>query len=251
MELNKLQLKKACDDLANYCVRILCPATDELFRDLEDNEVSLHQAFGVNMFAAHAIDYLHAIREARGDNISRSDLLKQFDALFSEEDAVLANRKFQLVNSINNSLKHIELDAKRTANAAVLEHYGPIRIGALVEREGRIYCNLDNYWFDFCRVVLRPILEEFRSIDFTDQDVIEGFASGEVLAVEAHAIDHDDPIDEMIEFCNPPCLNCGESEDECECRTFVFDKKGGHFEPIQSNPDFNFDRVMSQISGAY
>ncbi len=30
----------------------------------------------------------------------------------------------------------------------------------------------------------------------------------------------------MIEFCNRPCLNCGEYEDECECSTFVFDKNG-------------------------
>ena len=250
MKTDKLQIAQACKDMADYRDRVLSPATRGLFRDLESNQVSLHQAYSVNMFAAHAMDYLHAIRKAKGEKISRADLLEKFDELSSLDGAVLANRKFQLVNLINNSLKHIELDKQRRENTAAIEHYGPIRFGALVEQDGRVHCVLDNYRFDFCRVVLRPVLEPFIESDFSTQSYVEDFAEGDICFAGDSSYDLDDPIDQMIEHCNPLCLNCGEGEADCECATFVFDSEGCHFEPFPSDPNFNFDAVMSQISSA-
>lgn len=250
MQSNQLQLMQACKDLVDYRDRVLSPAANELFRDLESNEVSLHQVYAVNMFAAHAMDYLHAIRKTKGDSISRSNLLKEFDELYSVDGAALSNRKFQLVNLMNNSLKHIELDSKRSEYTSALEHYGPIRFGSLVEQEGHVYCILENYRFDFCRVVLRSVLSPFLESDFSHQSYVEEFASCEFLPEEAGLYDLDDPIEQMIEYCNPLCLNCGEGKAECGCSTFVIDKEGLRFEPIQPDPYFNFDAVMAQISSA-
>ena len=243
--------KKACEDLVRYCEMVLNPAATQFLSDLENNAVSLHQAYSVTMFAAHAMDYIHAIRAAKGDKISRADLLKEFDDLFEIEGAQLSNRKFQLINSINNSLKHIEIDGSKPSNSEAIKQYGPIRFGSLVEKEGKVICNLQHYWFDFGRVVLRPVLQELANLDLEDQTYIEDFATGDLGYIEISMIDEDDPIDKMIEYCNPDCLNCGEAEGECDCKSYVFDKSGGRFEPIPPDSRFNFDDVMSQISGAY
>lgn len=243
---------QACDDFLSYHSKILCPAASDFFCDLDKDSLSLHQAFAINMLAAHAMDYLHAVRVAQGQKISRLDLFQQFDENHSVEGAALANRKFELVNLLNNSLKHVELDGRRKANKMAIERYGPIRFGNLVESEGRIYCLLQQYRFDFGRVVLRTVLNPLTRIIFSNEEDVVDFASGEWIWEEGNGFDEDDPIDQMIEHCNPACANCGESESECECATFVFDGEAGRFEPLRSNEHlFDFNTVMSKISGAY
>ena len=59
--------------------------------------------------------------------------------------------------------------------------------------------------------------------------------------------DWDDPIDQMIAFCHPTCQDCGES-DSCKCDQFKYDDQSGEFKSDQ-NPKFNFDEVMSKITG--
>ncbi len=246
------EVAKACEDFLSFHTKILCPAAEEFFSELEGDSLSLHRAFSVNMLAAHTMDYLHAIRCANGDTITRSTLIKQFDEFYSDEEAALANRKFELVNLLNNSLKHIELDLDRPANKAALQHYGPIRFGALTEQNGRVYCLLQKYRFDFGRVILRSILNPLTRIVFTDNMDVIDFATGEWIWQEASDFENDDPIDQMIEYCNPACANCGELERECECTSFTFDGKNGRFEPLHLDSyQFDFDSVMAQISGAY
>ncbi|WP_457554248.1 hypothetical protein [Desulfobacula sp.] len=59
-----------------------------------------------------------------------------------------------------------------------------------------------------------------------------------------------DAIDRMIDACNPICLDCGEGKEECNCPEFIYNGKKGNFKPT-TDRNFNFDDVMSQISGAY
>jgi hypothetical protein len=59
-----------------------------------------------------------------------------------------------------------------------------------------------------------------------------------------------DAIDQMIVACNPECEDCGEAEDECRCELYVYDGVPGRFQPC-FNASFDFDTVMSRISGAY
>ncbi len=151
---------------------------------------------------------------------------------------------------LNNSLKHVELD-NRHANQEALHHYGPIRFRALTEENGRVYCLLQKYRFDFGRVVLRSVLNPFARLTFSCETDVVDFATGEWVWQEEPEIDSEDPIDQMIEHCNPPCANCGESENDCECATFVFDDQEGRFEPLRPDDyQFDFDAVMSEISGA-
>jgi len=54
----------------------------------------------------------------------------------------------------------------------------------------------------------------------------------------------------MIAFANPTCDDCGESSDLCACETYTYNGEAGAF---TSNccQSFDFDSVMSRISGAY
>ena len=251
MQTQKTTLTRACDDFLSYHERILCPAAGEFFSELEQDRLPLHRAFAVNMLAAHAMDYLLAIRTANGEEIRRPALLKRFDELYAADGAALANQKFELVNFVNNSLKHVELD-NRPANREALDHYGPIRFDVLIEEKGRVHCLLQRYRFDFGRVVLRSVLNPLTGLMFSNETDVVDFATGKWLWEDEPGLDPEDPIDQMIEHCNPPCVNCGESEDKCECATFVFDGKEGRFEPLRPDDyQFDFDAVMSQISGAY
>lgn len=252
MQSQNQKLTEACKDFLSYHANILSPAAEEFFLELDRDTLSLHRVFGVNMLAAHAMDYLHAIRTANGETIGRSALLEHFDEQYAHDDAALSNRKFELVNLLNNSLKHVEVDRNRSSNKAALQHYGPIRFGSLTEKEGRIYCLLQQYRFDFSRVVLRSVLEPLTRLVFSDEADVVDFATCEWVWEKDVGFDTDDPIDQMIEHCNPPCVNCGEAERECECATFVFNGEEGRFEPLRpDNYQFDFDSVMSQISGAY
>ncbi len=89
MQTQTTRLSEACEDFLSYHKGILYPAADEFFSELEQNRLTLHRAFAVNMLAAHAMDYLHAIRTANGEAIGRSELLKQFDELYEEDGAAL------------------------------------------------------------------------------------------------------------------------------------------------------------------
>lgn len=218
-------------------------------------QVELHQVFGANLFVAHAVDYIQAVRDADGIKESRKDLVRQFDQTFSVNGARFSNRKFELIDAINNALKHIRLDPDRYQQLE--RRYGPISFQSLVEEGGRVLCILQGYRFDYARVVLRPAYRALTNWNFDAlEDVLE-FARGEVEVSDWNhedalmaSNDPADAIDQMIVSCNPICDDCDEGENDCCCAEFVYEGEQGRFEP-RFHSDFDFDEVMSRISGAY
>ncbi len=244
-------LAEACSNYRAYVARILNPVTSEFLRKVKNNSVSLHEAFGVNLFVAHAVDYIHAIRKADGLNEGRTAFVKAFDQHFGVVGARFRDKKFELIDAINNSLKHVHLDEKRYKN--IVDQYGSISFKCLAPENGRVLCFLDGYRFDYPRSVLLPAIDCLSGSDFDDDaDVLE-FARGNIqitLDGSISSYDWEDPIDQMIEYCNPNCSDCNEPEDTCMCAAYVFDGKQGSFEP-NFDSTFDFNDVMSRISGAY
>ncbi|MBF1166456.1 MAG: hypothetical protein HXL68_15640 [Dechloromonas agitata] len=248
-------LEQACADYRQYLHAILEPAMAELRADIAARSVQLHRIFGANLFLAHAVDYILAIRKTAGLDDRRSEFVRRFDELFCVDGARLSNRKFELIDAINNALKHIRLDPEWYR--ALEQRYGPISFQSLYEEEGRVLCLLEGYRFDYVRVVLLPACQALLNWAFeTTEEVLE-FARGEFQISRWSADDElmasDDPadaIDQMIVRCNPECQYCGEHEQDCYCAEFVFEGEQGRFEPL-FHADFDFDTVMSRISGAY
>ena len=248
-------LVEACNNYKNYLTHILNPATSDFLNSIEINSVTLHEAFGVNLFVAHAVDYILAIRKADGANESRAKFIKEFDQNFGVIGSRFSGRKFELIDAINNSLKHVQLDNNRYKN--IVELYGPISFNCLAPENGRVLCFLEGYRFDYARAILRPAIRALSGCNFEDASDILEFARGNISIDFESAYEDsfesdewEDPIDQMIEYCNPNCADCEEPEDACMCATYFFDGKQGSFEP-NFDPSFNFDHVMSRISGAY
>lgn len=248
-------LEQTCADYWQYLHVILEPAMAALQADMDARRASLHQVFGANLFVAHAVDYIQAIRKADGVNEGRLDFVRRFDQLFCVGGSRLSNRKFELIDAINNALKHIRLDPKRYRDLE--KHYGPISFQSLYEDKGRVLCILEGYRFDYARVLLGPAYRALANWDFRNTADILEFSRGEFDVGDSCADDElmasddaADAIDQMIAACTPSCIHCGEDESECVCAEYVFEGEKGQFEP-RFFADFNFDRVMSRISGAY
>ncbi|AQQ50713.1 hypothetical protein KDW67_33755 [Burkholderia cenocepacia] len=248
----KSKLTEACSNYRTYIDRILNPVASEFLKKVNNNSINLHEAFGVNLFVAHAVDYIHAIRKADGLNEGRTAFVKEFDQHFGVAGARFRDRKFELIDAINNSLKHVQLDEKRYKS--IVDQYGSISFKCLVPEDGRVLCFLEGYRFDYARSILRPAIRALSGWNFDDNSEILDFARGNICIAHDESIpsyyDWEDPIDQMIEYCNPNCDDCEEPEGTCMCATYVFDGKQGSFEP-SFDPTFNFDHVMSRISGAY
>ncbi len=248
------ELKQACEDYGQYIQAILKPAMRQLQCDINAEKVELHQIFGANLFIAHAVDYIQAVHRADGIKESRVDLVKKFDLIFSVPGARISNRKIELIDAVNNALKHIRLDPERYEKLE--QHYGSISFQCLVQEGDRVFCILDGYRFDYARVVLLPAYRALANWDFEDIEDILSFARGEYGAIELgydDLMDSSDPmdaIDQMVVACNPECEDCGEVEGACCCAEYVFDGERGYFKPI-FQADFDFDAVMSRISGAH
>lgn len=242
-------IESACTNYRRYIETIFKPATQSFLRLLDERSVSLHEVYGTNLFVAHAVDYIRAIRLSNGENESRTDLVKKFDAIFSIDGARFKNKKFELIDAINNSLKHIQLNEKRYPELVQL--YGAISFNSLVQEEERVLCILEGYRFDYARVVLRPAIHALSGWHLGTIEAVLNFASGNITISEAFSdIDFDDPIDQMIAYANPTCDDCGETADLCACATYIYDGKAGTFTSNFSQ-SFDFDSVMSRISGAY
>lgn len=255
MTLLSPKLAHACNDYRRYIQTIFDPAMLRLNASVSAGKVELHEVFGANLFVAHAVDYIRAIRIADGFKESRAQLVRIFDQKFSVKGARFCNRKFELIDAINNALKHIRLDPERYSQLE--QQYGPISFQSLVEERGRVLCLLDGYRFDYARVVLRPAYQALANWDFDDVEHVLEFARGEtVLSDWTHEdtlMASDDPadaIDQMIAYCNPTCDDCGEEERDCYCAEYVYKGEQGGFES-RFQADFDFDCVMSRISGAY
>lgn len=244
-------IEGACSNYRAYVARILSPVTSEFLKKVASNSVSLHEAFGVNLFVAHAVDYIHAIRKADGSKEGRAAFVKSFDQHFRVEGARFRDRKFELIDAINNSLKHITLDEARYKN--LIDQYGSISFKCLASENGRVLCFLEGYRFDYARSILVPAISALSGCDFDDDVEVLEFARGKIQITQDNSMvsyDWEDPIEQMIEYCNPSCSECNEPEESCMCATYVFDGEQGSFEP-NFDPTFSFDEVMSRISGAY
>lgn len=243
-------LSTACDNYRAYLEKILAPAAELFLQKVLANKVQLHEAFGTNLFLAHAVDYIQAIRTADGINEGRRALVQNFDSRFGVPGTRFQSRKFELIDAVNNSLKHIELDKKRYRE--LIKKYGAISFSCLAEEDGHILCILEGHRFDYCRVVLRPVITALTGWQFDDSEDVLVFARGDevVESFLPYGGDDDDPIDQMIAYCNPVCDDCAEPESECLCATYVYNGEKGSFAP-DFGSTFDFDAVMSRISGAY
>lgn len=243
-------LSSACDNYRAYLEKILGPSAESFRQKVSANKVQLHDAFGISLFLAHAVDYIQEIRLAAGTKESRKEFVRGFDSRFGVTGTRIGSRKFELIDAVNNALKHIQLD--ETRYRALTEQYGTISFNCLVPDDGRVLCILEGYRFDYSRVVLRPAIEALSGWHFSDLEDVLDFAHGDAIfeSCPAYIGDDDDPIDQMITYCNPVCDDCAEPETDCLCATFVYDGEKGSFAP-DFNHNFDFDAVMSRISGAY
>lgn len=243
---------EACDNYVQYLRLILRPAMRELEMSMDARNLRLHQVFGANLYLAHAVDYILRIREAAGLGGKRKKFLSEFDTLYSVEGARFGNKKFELIDAINNALKHIRLDPIRYKHLE--EQYGSISFQSLVEQEGEVFCILDGYRFDYARVVIRPAWNALNSWHLEGTEDVLAFACETedqwAQAEQVSASDCDDPIDAMIEHQNPVCDDCEEYEGDCRCSQYVYEGEKGEFVP-RFRGSFDFDEVMSRISGAY
>lgn len=54
-----------------------------------------------------------------------------------------------------------------------------------MEEEGRVLCHLEEYRFDYCRVVLLPALRALSNWEFEGTDDVVSFARGEYIVAES------------------------------------------------------------------
>ena len=83
--------------------------------------------------------------------------------------------------------------------------------------------------------------------------IIDDFINGRISGSTGYGyLDYDyesyDAVDRMIDNCNPECMDCGEGSNDCECPNFTYGANKGDFNS-NTDPDFDFDDVMSNISG--
>ena len=242
--------RNACSDYLKYLDTILTPVLEELKSDSDNRALTLHQVIGANLCAAHAVDYIVAIRQTIGLNQSRGILVPIFDEEYGVCGARIHGGKMALVDAVNNAMKHIRINPKRYQT--LVQKYGQVSFECLVEADGRILCLLDGFRFDYVRVVLIPVLQALCSWAFQDEEDVVEFARGgmgEMDGGAAYSLD-DDPVDALIDACNPLCSNCDEDEEECQCAEFMFDGQAGEFE-ARFATNAELDSLLSAVSSAY
>nr|WP_314898785.1 hypothetical protein [uncultured Deefgea sp.] len=236
--------------LLAYINDVLIPASEAFFVLLGDNKVLLHHAFSFNAILAHAIDYMVFIAK-KVSAANRKDFISQFDKRYYVDGCAHINNKFKLLDAINNSFKHVELDQKRYPE--LIETYGNLTFHSLTPYTGKIFFKTSSHKFDYCRVVMRPIAAIFNCGLQTANDV-DDFINGRLRGSTGYGyFDYDyqphDAIDRMIDACNPDeCMDCGEGMSDCDCPSFIYGASRGESSPNR-DPNFNFNDVMSNISG--
>ena len=245
--------KKSDDNDAQYLLtyinNVLIPSSNEFFILLDDNKVLLHHAFSFNAILAHAIDYMVFIAN-KMSKVKRKDFIFNFDKQYSVDGCVHINNKFRLLDAVNNSFKHVELNPKRYSD--LIETYGDLTFHSLSAKDGKIFFESPSHAFDYCRVVMRPITAIFKCDLKTTNDV-DDFINGRVYGCTGYGyFDYDyephDAIDRMTDACGSECMDCGEGGDDCDCPNFIYDGKKAEFAE-NLDPNFDFEDVMSKISG--
>ena len=245
------QCKSACADYLKYLDTILTPLLNQLKSDSDSRSLTLHQVIGANLCAAHSVDYIVAIRKTIGMNQPRGMLVAIFDQEFGIFGSRISGGKMALVDAVNNAMKHIRIDPDRYRT--LVQKYGQVSFECLVEVDGRILCLLDGFRFDFVRVVLIPVLQALCSWAFQDEEEVTEFARGGMKGIEcgtAYSPADYDPIEALIDACNPLCSNCDEGREECQCAEYMFDGQAGEFE-ARFVTNAELDSLISAVSGAY
>jgi len=250
-------IEQKCKYFIEYVDKMILPSADEFFNLVDKNQLKVYKAFSFNSILAHAIDYMALISntmliENQQKPKRRPEYVKIFDHNYMVEGAEHINNKFRLVDAINNSFKHVELDKSRYPD--LTKEYGPFSFLSLRESKGKVFFEGRKYRFDYSRVVIRPIFYIFNCDLKSTNDVIQ-FVNGEQFGVLPSAIGNydyapEDAIDRMVDNVNPLCMDCGECGEDCDCSNFVYAGKSSDFNP-EIDPMFEFDEVMGQISGSY
>lgn len=246
-------LPRRSADFRRYLRHVLHPASEEFRHKLDADCLQLHDVVAFSGIIAHAIDYIWGVVKASGQDVTRISLVESFDDIHSVQGARFLNHKFKLTNLVNNACKHVEIDEAR--HRGTEQTYGPLGFRNLKFLSGRVFFSAKNHHFDFGRVVLRPICGVFEGVDFQTVEEVLTFIKGDMVIDTAFDpyLDNDDPdtaIDRMIEYCHPLCLDCGEDSGDCVCSEYLYPQGNGECNP-DYDEDFDFDHVMSQISGAY
>lgn len=248
---NEKSTKEDANYFLSYLNDVLIPASNEFFELLDTNQLRLHHTFSFNAIVAHAIDYMVFISK-KHSNISRIDFIKNFDEKYSVDGCIHINNKFSLLDAVNNSFKHVELNPNRKAYKNLIETYGDLSFHCIKEKEGKIFFKTKSYVFDYSRVVLRPIAAIF-NCDLRTTNDVDDFINGRICGSTGYGLfsynyEPDDAIDRMIDACNATCMECGEDGNSCNCSNFSYGNKSGQYSP-EIDPNFEFNDVISQISG--
>lgn len=249
------KLEQCLQDYFDYHHLILLPTLDEIDRKVSSNNLSLHQAIGFNMVIAHALDYMLAIQKERSDkDVSRKSLMQIIDKANYIYGGKFTNDKFQLIDAVNNSMKHITLEPKRYKE--IIDEYGHMSFRLLVEESGIVYMRTEHYQFDYGRIVLRNI-SKILGFSYDEPDIILSTIDGDCGAMDTGSYDPDldplDPstaIDRMVEYCNPTCIDCNELENNCTCEEFRYGNVRGEFNPDYDH-EFNVDSTMAEIGSSW
>ncbi|WP_394123562.1 hypothetical protein [Psychrobacter nivimaris] len=245
--------------LLSYINDVLIPASEEFFALLNQNQVLLHHAFSFNTILSHAIDYMvfiaKKVNKLSGNSsvIKRKDFISKFDEKYHVDGCSHINNKFKLLDAVNNSFKHVELEQKRYAD--LIKMYGDLNFHNLSAEDGKVFFKSQLYSFDYCRVVMRPIAKIFDCNIKTHNDV-DDFINGRIHGSFGYGnflyeYEPYDAIDRIIDFCDSEyieCIDCGEIGDRCDCVSYIYDQKSGERSP-NIDPNFDFNDVMSNISG--
>ncbi|MDC5058611.1 hypothetical protein QZK04_09910 [Acinetobacter baumannii] len=242
----------------SYLNKVIIPSSKEFFIRLDDNKMQLHHVFSFNAILAHAIDYMIFIAEKHSNvprkdsTVNRVNFIRNFDERYTVDGCKHINNKFSLLDAVNNSFKHVELDPTRKAYTELLQTYGDLNFHCLQEKEGKIFFNTEHYVFDYSRVVLRPIAAIF-DCNLTNTNDVDDFINGRICGSTGYGsftYDYEpyDAIDRMIDACNADCMDCGESPVDCDCQSFFYGNTGGQYSP-DIDPKFALNDVMSEISG--
>lgn len=254
--MSREKLEQCLNNYHQYHHSILSPTLSEIDKKVSDNDLKLHQAIGFNMIIAHALDYLLAIENARhtedSEKKSRNDIMQKLDAVYSVNGGKFTNNKFQLIDAVNNSIKHINLDPKRYSK--MISEYGEMSFRLLVEESGIIYLKTEHYQFDYGRIVLRNIAN-LLNYEYEEPDGILHILDGGAVCFGVYdpSLDSSDPstaIDRMIEYYNYVCLDCGEGENECTCEQYIYGSSAGEFNP-DIDQNFDVESVISEISSSW
>lgn len=238
--------------LLSYLNNVLIPASEEFFTLLSENNLELHHVFSFNAIVAHSIDYM-VFTAAKKAKITRGKFIIGFDELYEVDGAKHINNKFTLLDAVNNSFKHVELDVSKNKNyKKLVDTYGDLSFHSLKSERGKVFFEMPSYRFDYSRVVLRPIAKIF-NCRLKNTNDIDDFINGRICGSSGYGqfkynYEPHDAIDRMIDYHNAECMDCGEHEDSCDCPDFIYGNKNGYFNR-NADSNFDFEDVMSNISG--